>query len=376
MVKDLPPGQGLGGAVGGNLIDPNLKSMVCESVQPRVHLGSHSHTVWELRGMKKHDGQRFLRFQRRSGANPSRVLCPAQSRPSAVVFALHQHASLNMVSGLDVPTDRDKLSGDSDDMERRKAQYRALPSHQATIARKKGPVHTSMKIEPLSSRDRNMAIASKVGVKDATQVRPPETERIKTDRTVEEAGDTNDDDRTILQRRKASNDPEQQADEHDTIDAIAIKASPVNEGTGGEWAEEVHDEFEVHAFLESLIEICVEEWYQPPSISSPISPLATLVSDSLFNKPPVPSTLTPPSLLCSIAYMSIHPWFDATVCQRSSEGRMELVKKCESTPWCLWEKNRRVLNRNFRPSQLFCDLQDSSAELMDSSRKKLHDTAV
>eukprot|EP00277_Geminigera_cryophila_P027202 CAMPEP_0179474180 /NCGR_PEP_ID=MMETSP0799-20121207/53710_1 /TAXON_ID=46947 /ORGANISM="Geminigera cryophila, Strain CCMP2564" /LENGTH=203 /DNA_ID=CAMNT_0021283133 /DNA_START=54 /DNA_END=661 /DNA_ORIENTATION=+ len=153
-------------------------------------------------------------------------------------------------------------------MERRKAQYRALPSHQATTARKKNPVHTSMKIEPLSSRDRNMALASKVGVKDATQVRPPETERIKTansgvsssqDRTVEEAGDTNDDDRTILQRRKASNDPEQQADEHDTIDAFAIKALPVNEGTGGEWAEEGNDEFQVHTFLERLIEICVEE---------------------------------------------------------------------------------------------------------------------
>jgi len=25
--------------------------------------------------MKKHSGQRFLRFQRRSGSNPSRVLC-------------------------------------------------------------------------------------------------------------------------------------------------------------------------------------------------------------------------------------------------------------------------------------------------------------
>jgi len=75
MVKELPPGQGLGGAVGGNLIDPNLTTTVCESVHPRVHLGSHAHTVWELRGMKKHSGQRFLRFQRRSGSNPSRVLC-------------------------------------------------------------------------------------------------------------------------------------------------------------------------------------------------------------------------------------------------------------------------------------------------------------
>jgi len=202
-------------------------------------------------------------------------------------------------------------------MERRKAQYRALPSHQATTARKKNPVHTSMKIEPLSSRDRNMALASKVGVKDATQVRPPETERIKTansgvssiqDRTVEEAGDTNDDDRTILQRRKASNDPEQQADEHDTIDAFAIKALPVNEGTGGEWAEEGNDKFQVHTFLERLIEICVEEWYQPPSISSPMSLLATLVSDSLLN--PLFHQLSPPLsfvLYCLHVHTHMHP---------------------------------------------------------------------
>jgi hypothetical protein len=52
-------------------------------------------------------------------------------------------------------------------MEEKKSEYRTTQSHEdSTVSpKKKSPVHTSMKIEPRSSRDRHVELAAAVGVK-------------------------------------------------------------------------------------------------------------------------------------------------------------------------------------------------------------------
>jgi hypothetical protein len=53
-------------------------------------------------------------------------------------------------------------------METKKSEYRATPSQQnetVGIAKKRAPMHTSMKIEPKSSRERHVELAAAVGVK-------------------------------------------------------------------------------------------------------------------------------------------------------------------------------------------------------------------
>ena len=58
-------------------------------------------------------------------------------------------------------------------MEEKKSEYRATQSlEDSTFSlKKKSPVHTSMKIEPKSSRDRHLELAAAVGVK-SPQVLP------------------------------------------------------------------------------------------------------------------------------------------------------------------------------------------------------------
>ncbi len=61
-------------------------------------------------------------------------------------------------------------------MEEKKSEYRATPSQQdktVVIAKKRGPVHTSMKIEPKSSRERHVELAAAVGVKAAQVLGAP-----------------------------------------------------------------------------------------------------------------------------------------------------------------------------------------------------------
>jgi hypothetical protein len=129
---DLPPGQGLGGAVGGNLLYTTLKATL-NSDWPVLNLPALPPS---------------LRFSR--GRVPALARRPVRA----------QRALIRLAACTRVGARRNM-------MEEKKSEYRATQSLQdsSVSPKKKGPVHTSMKIEPKSSRDRHVELAAAVGVK-------------------------------------------------------------------------------------------------------------------------------------------------------------------------------------------------------------------
>ena len=161
-----------------------------------------------------------------------------------------------------------------EEMERKKAQYRLVSSHEGDTQKRQAPVHSSMKIEATTSRERNMELASKVGIHDSTvQSRPATSSEIArlgtSDKqasdqehpaqsgTSELVGQKN----TAESGADAPGDLETAAPASQEQDEANAAASPVKDVQYDEVAAD--RAFDATSFLQDLVESCVLRWYAP-----------------------------------------------------------------------------------------------------------------
>jgi hypothetical protein len=150
---DLAPGQGLGGAVGGNLLDTTLKATVnSESRRPVLPALPPSLRFSRCR----------LQTPYSVGPAPTGLLPAKTSWRVRRLCAPREVQLIRLAACTRVCARRNML-------EEKKSEYRttqSLAHEDSTVSpKKKSPVHTSMKIEPKSSRDRHVELAAAVGVK-------------------------------------------------------------------------------------------------------------------------------------------------------------------------------------------------------------------
>lgn len=144
------------------------------------------------------------------------------------------------------------MCGISDDMDRKKAEYLFVAPHESDAQKTRIPVHSSMKIEQTTSRQRNMEMVGKVGIKDVTEhKRPASSEHVRLNTGDKQASGEHDPARTDVEQRDFGNAQSGQVkagtgyDEQD--------ASKAAEGsTRDDVQNEADSDFDVGSFLEAL----------------------------------------------------------------------------------------------------------------------------
>ena len=148
-------------------------------------------------------------------------------------------------------------------MERKKAEYTYIPSHEGDVHKTRAPVHSSMKIEETTSRQRNMELVGKVGIKDATEHKLPASgENVRINTGDKQTSDDQDPAKSATEQRDVVN-----ADTN--AQRVQRTPGPICDGQDGTKAvgtntknvvqverltAETEGDFDVGSFLASLIQ--------------------------------------------------------------------------------------------------------------------------
>ena len=161
---------------------------------------------------------------------------------------------------------KSSVCGISDDMDRKKAEYLFVAPHEGDAQKTKIPVHSSMKIEQTTSRQRNMEMMGKVGIKDVTEhKRPASSEHVRLNTGDKQASGEHDPARTDVEQRDLGHAQSAQGKAgtvYDEQDASKAAEGSTWDDVQNEGPEaEADSDFDVGSFLEALVEKCLEDWY-------------------------------------------------------------------------------------------------------------------